>query len=293
MSRRSFAAIFGCVAAAAHFAAAEEALGVGGAWTTVAPLPEKRGEVSVTTDGDRIYLLGGFGLNSEGQASAPLAVYGYDPGEDGWMHITDLPEEVNHAGLAHVGGSLYVVGGFRGSSFEALDDLHIYDLERTSWRDAPPLPTARGALAVVVYGGRLHAIGGTDAAGENTGAHEIFDPASETWTAAAALPMPRNHLGAASVDGEIVVLGGRDETSATLTSPHIYDTASGAKARRFRPDAAASLPSSLTATCTSSAARPSIRTPPSTMRSAITPQATAGKHCRQCRRPGTGWAQRC
>ena len=223
MPRRSLAATFGYIAAAVHFAVAEEAVGAGGDWTTAAPLPEKRTEVSVTTDGDRIYLLGGFGLS----AGAPLAVYGYDPGEDGWLHITDLPEGVNHTGLAHVDGSLYVVGGFRELSFDAIDDLRIYDLDRDSWRVGPPVPTARGALALAVHDGRLHAIGGTDAAGENTDAHEIFDPASETWTTAAALPSPRNHLGAASVDGEIVVLGGRDATSARLTHTHIYNIAAG------------------------------------------------------------------
>lgn len=212
---------------AAPFAAAEEAPSVQGNWATAAVLPEERTEVSITTDGDRIYVLGGVGRSPEGQAIAPRPVYAYDPNENRWLHISDLPEGVNHAGLVHLEGSLYVIGGFRESSFDAIDDLRIYDLNRDSWRDGPPLPTARGALAVAVHEGRLHVIGGTDASGENSGAHEIFDPASETWTAAAALPMPRNHLAAASTDGEIVVLGGRDETSATLTYNHIYDIAAG------------------------------------------------------------------
>jgi len=227
MRRNSLATTVCFLAAVAHFATAEAALGIGGDWTTATPLPDKRAEVSVTTDGERIYLLGGFGLSIEGRASAPRAVYGYDPDEDGWLHITDLPEGVNHAGLANFEGSLYIVGGFRESSFDAIDNLRIYDLDRHIWRDGPPMPTARGALAVAVHDGRLHAMGGTDENSENSGAHEIFDMASETWTVAAALPIPRNHFGAASVDGKIVVLGGRDETSAKLTHNHIYDNATG------------------------------------------------------------------
>jgi hypothetical protein len=199
-----------------------------GDWTTAAPLPEARTEVSVASDGERLYLLGGFAPSETERASAPLAVFAYDPAADDWSHLTDLPEGVNHAGLAYLDGALHVVGGYREATFEAVDHLRIYDLEADRWQDGPPLPTARGALAVAVHDGRIHAIGGVDAAGDNTGAHEIYDPASESWTAAADLPTPRDHIGAAAVDGEIVVLAGRDATSHELTVNEIYDVAADA-----------------------------------------------------------------
>jgi hypothetical protein len=192
-----------------------------GTWTTAAPLPEERTEVSVASDGERLYLLGGF---AEGR-QAPRAVYAYDAGTDAWSHVTDLPEGVNHAGLAHVDGKLYVVGGYREATFDAIDSLRIFDIAGGSWRDGPALPTARGALAVAVHDGRIHALGGVDADGDRTGAHEIFDPASESWSTAPAMPTPRDHLAAAAVDGRIVVLAGRNEETATLTDNEIYDVA--------------------------------------------------------------------
>ena len=197
-------------------------------WTTAAALPESRTEVSVTSDGERLYLLGGFAPHATERATAPLAVFAYDPADDAWSHLTDLPEGVNHAGLAHLDGALYVVGGYREATFDAIDDLRIFDLEAASWQDGPPLPTARGALAVAVHDGRIHAVGGVDAAGDNTGAHEIYDPASESWSVAADLPTPRDHIGAAAVDGAIVVLAGRDGTSHELTVNEIYDVADDA-----------------------------------------------------------------
>ena len=194
-------------------------------WATAAALPEVRTEVSVTSDGERLYLLGGFAPHATERATAPLAVFAYDPASDAWSHFTDLPEGVNHAGLAYLDGALYVVGGYREATFVAIDDLRIFDLEAASWRDGPPLPTARGALAVAVHDGRIHAIGGVDAARNNTGAHEIYDPASASWTEAAELPTPRDHIGAAAAGGAIVVLAGRDGTSHELTSNEIYDVA--------------------------------------------------------------------
>ena len=195
-----------------------------GTWTTAAPLPEERTEVSVATDGERLYLLGGF---AEGR-QAPRAVYAYDPRANGWSHLTDLPQGINHAGIAHVDNKLYVVGGFAEATFDAVDHLRILDLEDGSWRNGPALPTPRGALAVAVHDGRIHAIGGVDANEEQTGAHEIYDPASDTWTTAAAMPTPREHFAAASTGGLIVALAGRDGTTDTLTVTEIYDVAADA-----------------------------------------------------------------
>ena len=81
-----------------------EASEASGTWTTAAPLPDERSEVSVTSDANRLYLLGGFGPGRQ----APRQVYAYDPEADSWSHITDLPEGVNHAGLAHLDGNLYM-----------------------------------------------------------------------------------------------------------------------------------------------------------------------------------------
>ena len=194
---------------------------VGGTWETLAPMPDRRTEVSVTTDGERLFVLGGFTPRLVG-ASAPLPVYSYDPATDTWSRLTDLPDGVNHASLVYLDGSLYVVGGYRRATFRPVDRLMIYGLAGGEWREGPPLPTARGALAVAVLDGRIHAIGGELTNGNNTGVHEIYDPVTNSWTSAAPMPTVRNHHAAATVGNEIIVIAGRNGQTSTMTVNEIY-----------------------------------------------------------------------
>ena len=198
---------------------------VPGTWTTAAPLPDKRSEVSMAADGARLYLLGGFAPGAGNGASAPRAVYAYNPSVDAWTQLTQLPEGVNHAGLAYLDGKLYVIGGYEEATFIATKSVHLYNVKANTWHDGPPLPTPRGALAVAVHNGRIHAIGGVGFDNNNTGAHEIFDPVEERWTTAADLPTPRDHIAAVTINDDIVVLAGRNPDSFTLTVNEIYNVA--------------------------------------------------------------------
>jgi N-acetylneuraminic acid mutarotase len=208
-------------------------------WQQRAPLPEGRTEVSVTTDGQLVYLLGGFGQGSGQQASAPRTLYSYDPATDQWSSPGAIPEGVNHAGLVHLNGKLYLIGGFRENTFTPSGAVRIYDPATRTWTEGAPLPTPRGALATVVLAGRIHAIGGNAANASSldhrdhgvgsdassVGTHEVYDPASNTWTRHAPLPTPRNHLGAAVVNGKIHVVAGRVGGTFTMTTHEIYDAA--------------------------------------------------------------------
>ena len=218
-------AAIGLLAGAAALAETPEAAGE---WTQRAPLPEQRTEVSVTTDGERVFLAGGFARAAEERASAPRAVYAYDPEADQWSELTELPEGVNHAGLAHIDGRLYLVGGYREDTFDPIDNLRIYDLEAGEWSEGAPLPTARGALAVAVVDGRIHAISGRSHGQEDVGAHEVYDPQADAWATLAPLPTPRNHHAAAALDGRIVVPVGRNDDGDRLTVNEIYDVAADA-----------------------------------------------------------------
>jgi N-acetylneuraminic acid mutarotase len=206
-------------------------------WESRAPVPDARTESSVATDGSRIYLVGGFGRGEGRRATAPLAMLVYDPAADAWSSAGDIPEGVNHAGFAAVGGKLYIIGGFGGRSFSPTPSVRIYDPAGQTWRDGAPMPTPRGALAVAVLDGKIHAIGGNAARGSSlephehgtaardnsVGTHEVYDPAADSWTRLPPLPTPRNHLGAAVVAGKIHVVGGRVPGDMELTTHEIYD----------------------------------------------------------------------
>jgi N-acetylneuraminic acid mutarotase len=218
-----FSLVIGGTLSLTAFGAAADVLSVGGEWTRRAPLPDERTEVSATTDGTRIFLAGGFVRAGERRADAPRTVYAYDPAADDWSHVTDLPEGVNHAGLVHLDGRLYVVGGYRENTFEPIDTLRIFDLASQEWSTGSPLPTPRGAHATAVLEGRIHAVGGRTHGRVDVGAHEAYDPETDRWVRLAPLPTPRNHHAAAAIDGLIVVLAGRDDDSFELTVNEIYD----------------------------------------------------------------------
>jgi N-acetylneuraminic acid mutarotase len=211
-----------------------------GEWTQRAPMPQARTEVSVATDGQRAYVIGGFARRDDGSTVAPRAMFIYDPAEDRWTTSPDsIPEGVNHSGFVYLNGRLYIVGGFRGATFQPTGAVRIYDLATRTWTDGPPLPTPRGALSVAVLDGRIHAIGGNaanasaldpaehnvGADGSSVGTHEVFDPATGKWTRLAPMPTARNHAGAAAVNGKIHVVAGRVGDNATLTAHEVYDPA--------------------------------------------------------------------
>jgi N-acetylneuraminic acid mutarotase len=204
-------------------------------WESRAPMPDARTEVSVTTDGQLVYVIGGFAPGG----GAPRPMHVYDPASDAWTTPGEIPEGVNHAGLVHLDGKLYIVGGFREDTFEPTAALRIYDIAARTWSDGAPLPTARGALAVAVLDGRIHAIGGNaanasslDPAEHNiaqdqssVGTHEVYDPATNAWTRQAPMGTARNHLGAAVADGKIHAVGGRVAGDFTMTAHEVYDVA--------------------------------------------------------------------
>jgi N-acetylneuraminic acid mutarotase len=163
----------------------------------------------------------------------------YDPAADRWTDTDQIPEGVNHAGFAAVGGKLYIVGGFREASFSPTGAVRIYDPATRTWRDGAPMLTPRGALAVAVVDGRIHAIGGNAKGARDlpphqhgaprsdgsVGTHEVYDPATNSWTRLAPMPTPRNHLGAAVAGGKIHAVGGRVPGDMELTAHEVYDPA--------------------------------------------------------------------
>jgi hypothetical protein len=188
-----------------------------------ANLPDSRTEVAATVYQDEL-LLGGGVLSGGGEARP---VYAYDPEADSWRHLTDLPRPGHHLGMAALDGRLYVVGGYPGSLMHAhaeTDDLWIYDFATAEWTAGPAMPTARGALAVVAFQGRIHAIGGTvDRAGASVATHEAFDPLTGEWETLAPMNRARDHLGAAVIGDRIYAAAGRTGGLSDLTVLEAYD----------------------------------------------------------------------
>src|SRR6185295_7172855 len=201
-----------------------------GSWMTLAAAPSKRTEVVAATLDGRIFVVGGFvspTLSSLMTLSVSDLVEVYDPVRNAWSTAASLPLPLHHAGAAVFGGKLYVIGGYTKSLlnvWQPLNTVHVYDPKTNSWSERTPMPTARGALAVVELGGKLYAFGGYDQS-HNIGTLEVFDPVTDSWSTKAALPTPRDHLTAAAVGNRIYVIGGRlnGSYSKNLAVTEVYD----------------------------------------------------------------------
>ena len=73
----------------------------------------------------------------------------------------------------------------------------------------------------VAQAGRLHYVGGKTR-GQDTGEHDVYDPATNRWTTAAPMPTARDHAAGAVVHGLLYVAAGRPGELRTL---EVYDPA--------------------------------------------------------------------
>ena len=189
-----------------------------GFWTGGAPMPTERGELGAALVDGMIYVEGAM-------SGATDANEAYDPSADTWQTLAPLPRSLNHVCAAGWRSTLYVFGGFDPTSGGSpVDTTYAYDVAADSWSARATMPTPRGALACVVNGDMIYAIGGVGPGGD-TGVNEAYDPTSDSWsTGLAPMPTPRDHVGGAQLDGLIHIIGGRSPTlGLTGTTHEVYE----------------------------------------------------------------------
>ena len=160
------------------------------------------------------------------------AVEAYNPRIDRWEKKASLPGPLHHAAVAAVNGKLYVVGGYAPGLLvdipqvrRPMNEVWEYDPGQDRWRARAPMPTARGALAVGVIGGKIYAVGG-EAKGKAVNTLEMYDPVTNTWQALPPMPTPRDHLAVAVLDGRLYAIAGRQRfMSSPVVVNEVYDPA--------------------------------------------------------------------
>ena len=117
-----------------------------------------------------------------------------------------MPAGLRYAGVAALGGRIYVAGGVT-TSGETSTVLAI-DPVRGTVRVAATLPAPVAHAPLAASGGMLYLVGGTDAAGTPGDRILRIDPASGKVTTAGHLPAPMADAAAVTLGGRVVVLGG-------------------------------------------------------------------------------------
>ena len=197
-------------------------------WAPVAPLPFPDLPAAVSAAG-HIFAVGVGGLHS------------YDPGSDQWTQLAPPPTSRGALAVAAVDGTVLAMGGLTTADPtcpRASAAVEAYSIAKNSWRQLPPLPTARWhAAAAVGDDGRVYVIGGRApnpfappcgrADDQATNVVEAFDPQTQSWSAVA--PLPAAIAEAAAVtgpDGRIYVIGGiQNHALEPTTAVEVYDPA--------------------------------------------------------------------
>lgn len=178
-----------------------------GTWADGPAMSLRRQETGAARIGNAVYVVGGL-LQTFPPTTPTDTVEVLDLLTGQWSFAPPMPQALDHAAVAVVGGKLYVIGGYAGD-FVARTEVYVLDPGTGQWSSAASLPAPRGAASAVTVGGRVYVFGGTGAAGQATNTSFEYDPAANVWRQRAAMPTAREHLTAAVAGGRAYVVGGR------------------------------------------------------------------------------------
>lgn len=200
-------------------------------WSIARPLPIPLDHIGVSTDGNRIYVVGGF--TGHGKKAVSDRLFIYDPKTDVWQEGSRMSEPRGALTADFINGLLYAVGGVNSSRIPVTTN-EVYDPISNSWSKTAPMPTARHHHDSAVANGQLYIMGGR-ILGEvkskipefltNLNDNEKFDPVNKTWSIQEQMPTKRSALSAAfsPLDGNIYVFGG-EGPSGGYNITEKYDT---------------------------------------------------------------------
>jgi DNA-binding CsgD family transcriptional regulator len=171
-------------------------------WTPLpASKPTRVHNVGAAFIGEWIFVPGG--LTSDGVPTA--VVEAYNPAEEEWQQVSQLPRPVSSYALAVHDNKLYLFGGKDSRGY--INTTYIYDPQEDRWREGKEMPTRRAYSAAATLGPLIFVLGGYDGQREYSTC-EVYDPENNTWGTCEPLTVGRGGLGIAGVANQLFVVGG-------------------------------------------------------------------------------------
>eukprot|EP00964_Phaeocystis_antarctica_P138289 scaffold102963_cov71-Phaeocystis_antarctica.AAC.4 len=189
-------------------------------WKQLASMTAPRWLLGCVALEGKLYAVGGFGLG--GEYTQPLnTAEVYDPQTNGWQPLAKMITRRREFALATVGGKIYAIGGWNGSS--RLELVEAYDPQLGSWALVASMGEEREQHASVMLDDKIYTIGGLDNRGETLDTVEAYDPEADSWQWVASMPQDLMAHAAAVIGGKIYVTGGRNGEDDAITSVFVYD----------------------------------------------------------------------
>ncbi|XP_038157121.1 kelch-like protein 23 [Cyprinodon tularosa] len=168
-----------------------------------------------------MYIIGGYYWH-------PLCeVHIWDPVSDTWVQGKDMPDPGRESySVSLLGANIYVTGGYRSNTVEALDTVSIYNCDYDEWTEGCPMITARYYHCSVPLHGCVYAIGGYRGGAPEQEA-EYYDPLKKRWFPVAKMIQGVGNATACVMGENIYVTGGHYGYRGSCT----YE-----KVQVYRPD---------------------------------------------------------
>lgn len=167
-------------------------------WKKLASLPEGYNGGEAVSLNNEIYFVAG-----RTQTSMSAAFYKFNPKDNQWIRLADVPKSATNFALAAVNGKMYAIGG---DLFQ--DANREYDPETDSWRLLQPMPTPRQHINCGVYENELYIVGGLTSWKNITQKHEVYNTVKNTWSEKAAIPYLVQNASVVTIDSLMYVIGG-------------------------------------------------------------------------------------
>jgi hypothetical protein len=171
-----------------------------GATRTLHPLDEPLSDLGAATAAGETYLVGGY--TGSRYATAILRVGSVDR----TTTVARLPVGLRYAGVAQLGGKIYIAGGVtpQGDS----RNVYVFDPGSARVRKVATLPAPEAHAALAALGGSLYLVGGR--------AVLQIDPRDGSVSRVARLPQTLADANAVTIGNTIVIVGGGTHGVYTL-----------------------------------------------------------------------------
>ncbi|KAG9329819.1 hypothetical protein JZ751_028928 [Albula glossodonta] len=139
----------------------------------------------------------------------PLSeVYQWDPVTSTWESGQDMPDHTRESySVSLLGPNIYVTGGYRTNTVEALDTVWIYNTDCGDWTEGCPMLNARYYHCSVALHGCIYALGGYRG-GAPAQEAELYDPLKRKWFPVANMIQGVGNATACVLRDTIYVTGG-------------------------------------------------------------------------------------
>ncbi|XP_061769399.1 kelch-like protein 33 isoform X1 [Nerophis ophidion] len=146
-----------------------------------------------------------------------------------WRRLGEVPSKpmFRHA-VATIRGRLFVVGGCHFyCENDVMKSTYSYDPVHDVWKRCADMQEFRSNFSLVVFQGRLYAVGGDKEMHNNLDSVEMYDPKADSWSFVHPLDQPLSGQAATIFNGKIFIAGGFDHQYVCLTSLLLYHPEAG------------------------------------------------------------------